>query len=347
MSNPATKQFLAHMNSGPEGMSKIAQVAEAFVRDKIRENSVFRRIIQPDQVDASELHPSPNHDTLVYLDYIQPNSRAMTLTFRGQPKARYIQGDKYEIPFHRISSERVEKVEEELLAYPFSITQVIEQQIVTDIQEIEDHRGVTYSEAAVQATGNIVRGAQATEDAALNGAGNGLRGTVQRSDLIELCKVLDGSRRSLHCFLMGETDADDVMHWTVEDFGDAVQSKVTIEGFAYDKLLGRLLIRTVKTDIVQPGNIYGFTEKKYLGKFLILNNTRFFLDKNVNLIWFQAYEVIGMSISNIASVAKLELYNGQGGGDDSSDALVNEREVGGGVYNQVADGNFFPQTYHW
>jgi hypothetical protein len=61
----------------------------------------------------------------------------------------------------------------------------------------------------------------------------------------------------------------------------------------------------------------------------------------------QAYEGVGLSISNIASVAKLELYNGQGGGDDTSDALLSEREVGGGVFNQVAAGNFFPRYVHY
>ena len=34
-----------------------------------------------------------------------------------------------------------------------------------DIQEIKDHRFLVYIEAAVQATGQIVRGVQAQEDA--------------------------------------------------------------------------------------------------------------------------------------------------------------------------------------
>jgi hypothetical protein len=346
MPHPLTKQFVAHINAGREGIEKTAAVSEAFTRDKLRENSVFRKIIPPDSVDASELQPSPNHDTLVFLDYIEPNSRAMTLTFRDQPTARYIEGDKYEIPFHRISSERMEKTEEELLAYSYPITKVIENNIVRDIQEIEDHRGITYSEAAVQTTGNIIRGVQALEDEAINGPGNGLRGQVQRSDLIELAKVLNGSRRVCDTFLMAETDANDVMHWTIETWGDEA-GKITVGGFTYDKLLGYKVVRTIKQEILQPGNIYAFTEKSMLGKFLILNGTRFFLDKDVNMITFQAYEIIGMSISNIASVAKCELYNGQGGGDDSSDSLVSEREVGGGVYNQVAAGNFFPTFYHY
>lgn len=346
MPHPLTKQFLAHLSTGREGVEKTATVSEAFTRDKLRENSVFRKIIPPDNVDASDLQTSPNHDTLVYLDHVEPDSRAMTLTFRDQPTAMYIEGDRYEIPFHRISSQRIEKVEEELLAYPYPITKVIETNIVRDIQEIEDHRGVTYTEAAVQTTGNIIRGAQALEDAAINGAGNGLRGSVQKSDLVELCKVLDGSRRRLEVFLMCEPDADDVMHWTVEQWGDK-SGDITVDGFKYGTLLGRKLVRTIKTDIFQPGNIYGFTDKTMLGKFLILNGTKFFLDKDVNLISMQAYEVVGMSISNIASVAKCELYNGQGGGDDSSDALISEREVGGGVFNQVAAGNFFPRFYHF
>jgi len=341
MANALTQYFMNHFDT-QEGQTKLAAVAQAFVRDKLRENSFARRILPPQQVSQSDMQVSVNHDTLVYIDYIEPNSRAMSLTFRGQPTARFISGEKYEIPLFTISSERFEKTEQELLAYRYPITKVIEDNSVRDIQEIEDHRFLVYVEAAVAATGNIVRGEQATEDAALNGAGNGLRGTIQRSDFIELCKVLDGSRRRLDKILICETDFDDIMSWTIEDFGDDVQGKVTIEGFKYDTIFGRKIVRTVKTDILAPGNIYGFCSPEWLGKFLILNNTRFFLDKEVNLIWWQAYEDIGMGIGNVASIAKLELYNGQGGADDSSDTLIAEADVGTQVFNQAGAGVTFP-----
>jgi hypothetical protein len=335
--------FSSHLDT-TEGKEKLAAVAQAYVRDKLRENSFMRKILPPQRVTKNDMQVSVNHDTLVYIDEIEPNSRAMTLTFRGQPTARYVSGKRYEIPIFTVSSERFEKVEQELLAYRMPITKVIEENTVKDIQEIEDHRGLVYIEACVQATGQIVRGEQATADATANGAGTGFRGSVQRADLVALFKELDGRRRRLKTLLMNEEDWDDVLLWTIEDNGDTLQSKVTVDGYTYDKIMGRMVVRTIKTDILQSGNIYGFASPEDIGKFLILNNTKFYIDKVANLIMWQSWEDIGIGIGNVSSLAKLELYNGQGAADDSSDAIISEDDVGTQVFNQAADGVTFPQV---
>ena len=338
--------FAAHLDN-PEGKEKLAAVAQAYVRDKLRENSFARKVLPPQMVTKNDMQVSVNHDTLVYIDEIEPNSRAMTLTFRGQPTARFIRAPRYEIPIFTVSSERFEKTEQELLAYRMPITKVIEDNSVKDIQEIEDHRFLVYIEAAVTATGKIVRGVQAQEDAAATAPGNGLRGQIQRADFISLFKELDRDRRRLTKILMNEEDWDDVMAWTIEDYGDTVQGKVVVDGYTYDRMMGRMVIRTVKTDILQTGNIYGFTDPEWLGKFLVLNNTKFYIDKVANLIMWQSWEDIGMAIGNVASLCKLELYNGQGGGNNASDPLIAEEDVGGGVYNQADDGITFPQVVQY
>ena len=335
--------FAAHLDD-PEGKEKLAAVAQAYVRDKLRENSFARKVLPPKMVTKNDMQVSVNHDTLVYIDEIEPNSRAMTLTFRGQPTARFIRAPRYEIPIFTVSSERFEKTEQELLAYRMPITKVIEDNSVKDIQEVEDHRFLVYIEAAVGATTKIVRGTQAEEDAAAFIPGNGLRGSIQRADLVKLFKELDKDRRRLTKVLMNEEDWDDVLLWTIEDYGDTVQGKVVVDGYTYDRIMGRMIIRTVKTDILQTGNIYGFTDPEWLGKFLVLNNTKFYIDKVANLVMWQSWEDIGMAIGNVASLAKLELYNGQGGGDNSSDSLIAEEDVGGGVYNRADDGITFPQV---
>jgi hypothetical protein len=295
-------------------------------------------------VTKNEMQVSVNHDTLVYIDEIEPNSRAMSMTFRGQPTARFIRAPRYEIPIFTISSERFEKVEQELLSYRMPITKVIEDNSVKDIQEIEDYRFLVFVEAAVQATGQIVRGEQATDDATANGAGTGFRGQIQRGDLISLFNELDGTRRRLSKVLINEVDWNDVLRWTIEDYGDTVQGKVVVDGYTYDRIMGRMVVRTVKTDILQTGNVYGFTSPEWLGKFLVLNNTKFYIDKVANLIMWQCWEDIGMGLGNVASLAKLELYNGQGGGIDTSDPLIPEEDVGTQVFNQADDGITFPQV---
>ena len=334
--------FSAHLDS-PEGKEKLAAVAQAYIRDKLRENSFARKILPPKMVTKADLQVSVNHDTMVYIDEVEPNSRAMSLTFRGQPTARWISGPRYEIPFFTISSEKFEKTEQELLAYRMPITKIIEDNAVKDIQEIEDHRFITYVNATTSATQQVVMGEQATDDMNANGLDNDFTGQIQRGDFIKLFKQLDKARLRCAKILMNEEDWDDVLAWTIEDYGDTIQGKVVVDGYKYDRIMGRMVIRTIKTDILETGNIYGFTTPEFLGKFLILNNTKFYIDKVANLISFQCWEDIGMGIGNVKSIAQLKLYN-IGASAVTTSAVPAESAVGGGINNQVADGVTYPKV---
>jgi hypothetical protein len=148
--------------------------------------------------------------------------------------------------------------------------------------------------------------------------------------------------------LMTEVDWDDILQWTVEDFGDRVQSETTVDGFKYNTILGRSYIRTIKTDILRPGNMYVFTKPEFFGKFYVLNNTKFYIDKIANTITFQAWEDIAMSVINIAAVRKLELYSGDASTLDADGLLSNflpmSEDSLGAVNNRVAAGLKFPQV---
>jgi hypothetical protein len=171
---------------------------------------------------------------------------------------------------------------------------------------------------------------------------------MQRKDIVEGFKLLDGNRLRCERWLVTEMDWDDQLSWTVEDQGDRIQSETTVDGYKYNTLLGRPYIRTVKTDILRPGNLYFFTSPEFFGKFYVLNQTKFYIDKVANMITFQAWEDIAMSVINIASARKVELY--------SADATVNDNESLrdsfipvaeeslGAVNNRVDQGLKFPQV---
>lgn len=341
MSSPAMASFLSMLNTEAD-TEKVAAVAQKFMQDKLRENGFMRSILPPQKVTPQECHPHMENDSLYYIDWIAPNSQAVSLSFRGTPRPRYIRGSRYPISFHTISSERFQKSTQELQVYPYSITKVIEDNTVRDIQGIEDHRGLTHIEAACQATGQIVRGQQARDDADAFGTGTGFRGKLQRDDIIDLIQFGPASERMLTRVLISEKDWDDIMRWTIEQTGDSVQANIYSKGIKQTDILGMKFIRTIKKDILQPGNVYAFTDPEWLGKFLVLNPVQFYVDKEVNLVWWQSWQDIGIGIGGIHSSAKLELYNGTEAGDNGSDPLINEADVGSSVYNQVDDGVFMP-----
>ena len=351
-----------------EGKEKIAEYGGSYIRDRLREVSFARKVIPPQQVTRNDCQRSVNHDTLVKIVDIEPQSRAMSMSFRGTPTARFIRGSRAEIGFYTISSEMFQKTEQELLAYEMPITKIIEENSVKDIQEIEDREFTIHIEAAVQALQQEANGGTATalgyatlaagtvvefsirkgELARTAGANDATVRPVQRPDLVNLFKLLDGNRLKSERLLMTEVDWDDLLAMTVEDLGDKLQSETMVDGYKYNTLLGRAYIRTIKTDILRPGNIYVFTKPEFFGRFYVLNNTKFYIDKVANTISFQAWEDIGMGVLNIAAVRKLELYSGDANPTTNADSLLAsfipvEEDQLGAVNNRVDAGLKFPQ----
>lgn len=351
-----------------EGKDKIAEYGGTYIRDRLREVSFHRKIVPPQQITRADCQRSVNHDTLVKIVDIEPQSRAAVLTFRGQPTARFIRAPRAEVSFYTISSEKFEKTEQELLAYEMPITKIIEDNSVKDIQEIEDREFTVTIEAAVQAlqleaNGNVVANTKLNKDTINSTVEFSIRKgslarqattnsavalPVQRPDFVNLFKMLDGNRLSAAMVLLTEVDWDDLLQWTVEDQGNKVQSETLIDGFKYNMLLGRAYCRTIKTDILRPGNIYCFTKPDFFGRFYILNNTKFYIDKIANLITWQAWEDIGSAVINIASVRKLETYSGDSSLNDADSIVASvtpkaEEELGA-VNNRVDSGLTFPSV---
>jgi hypothetical protein len=355
-----------------EGKDKLAELGGSWIRDRLREVAYSRHILPPEQVTRADCQRSVNHDTLVKIVDVEPQSRAMAITFRDQPTARFIRAPKAEIPFFTISSEKFEKTEQELLAYEMPITKVIEDNSVKDIQEIEDREFTRHIESAVQAlqaevnsTGtkynatNIRAGSLTAQvvsvvkgELALAADGvDFLVRPVQRPDFVEGFKLLDNNRLRSERMLVTEGDHDDVLQWTLEDFGDKITSETVVDGYKYNTLLGRKVVRTVKTDILRPGNIYLFTAPQFFGKFYILNNTKFYIDKIANVVTWQSWEDIGMGIVNISAVRKIELYRGSVKTGDTDTGWENKvpkaEEDLGAENNRVDSGLHYPSVQQY
>jgi len=350
----------------PEGKNKIAQLTGKMIRDRLREVSYARNFVPPEPVTKADVRPSVNYDTVTKLITLEPESRAMPLTFRGQPDARIIRAPRIEVPFYTISSEKFEKFTQELYAYDVSITKWIEDNSLKDIQEIEDREWTIHIEAAVQAVQQEANGGSVTT---LNASAIGTtveasvrKGSIarqaatddatvyplQKPDLTNLAKLLANNRLRPRKFLFTEGEFLDLHQWTVEDMGDKVQSETTVDGYKYQMVMGFSFVRTVKTDILRPGNVYVFTDPDYLGCFFVLNNVQFYIDKIANLITFQAWEDIAMVIANIAAVRKLELYSGDATSNDADGILadVSPKEVKdlGAPNHRADDGLTFPSV---
>lgn len=361
-----TFQMLINQLSDPALKTKVAAKFGGFVRDRLRESSFVEQVLPPENVDASQCQVSVNHDALVKIVSLEPRSRASVVNFRGEPRANFIRGLRVECAFFTIMSDMFQKPEQELLAYDFPITKVVEDNSVKDIGEIQDREFLIHAESGVQAlqveANGVATALNSTtigttvefsvckgEYARTSGAANtALALPIQRPDLVRLMKLLNGNRLQCAMFLMTEVDYNDILQWTIEDQGMTVQSETLVHGIKFNTLLGMRFIRTIKTDILRPGNVYAFTAPEFLGRFYVLNQTKFYIDKVINMIKFVAWKDVGMLIANIASVRKLELYAGDASSVDANSILADvtpkaEDDLGA-VNNRASAGQYYPKV---
>lgn len=367
MSN-VKETLLAQLND-PSAKQKIAAQFGGYIRDRLREASFVERVLPPATIDRSQCQVSTNHDSLVKIVELEPQSRAMVVNFRGEPQSRLIRGDRVEIPFFTIMSDMWQKAEQEFLAYSYPIGKVIEQNSVRDIAEVQDREFIIHCESAVQALQTEANGGTATaltasalqgvsppvessvvkgEQARVAATDDAVVRPIQKPDIVALIKLLDRNRLESELILMTAPDWDDILQWTLEDQGDKVQSETVVNGWKYNLLMGKRYVRTIKTDILRPGNVYCFTSPDFLGRFYVLNNVKFYIDKVINMIKFVAWKDVGMSIVNIAAVRKLELYSGDATSNDTNSILATVTPVAetalGAKNNRAAERKFYPNV---
>ena len=297
--NPKTvnELFVQKLDSEHE---KVAAETAAFIRTKLREVAFSRKIINPQYVTKADLQRSLQHDQLVKIIDIEPDSAAMEINLRGTPHTRYVEGKRFEISFFNISSEEFQKIEEELLAYEMPITEVIERNSVKDIQKIEDTAFMRAIDAALVSSTKFDTYAPAVS------------GTIEIGAFVKLFNLLEGASAGTNqlktdLILMNQADFNKFMALPATTIGAVVAGEQYINGFKYDTLLGKKLIVTNKGDLVPEKSIYAFAAQEFLGKFFILNDTKFWVEKKRNLIKWSAYETLGMGIGNIQGVAKVTL----------------------------------------
>lgn len=275
-----------------EGLQKSAAAGAAFVRSKIREIGFARRILPPESVTRADTTRSTEHDTLIKIVDIEHDSKAMAVNFASEADERYIQGKRYALPFFKVESEKFVKSEGELLAYDYPITKVIEENSVKDIQRVEDEKFIEYAESAVAITGKRLTSTATA---------------VDRKQVNSLFKMIDFDQLYVGTVLMNTVDYDDWMIQPATEVGSPLASEITVNGYKYPTILKRKLVVTNKHDIVLPGEIWAFTDPAYLGNFFILNDVKFWIKKEADLVIWKTWEYVAEGFGNIKSIAKLEL----------------------------------------
>jgi hypothetical protein len=282
--------FLERLGT-PEGRTELTEKGVLYIKKILREESFLRKILPPQVVTKMDLQRSATTDTFEKIVDIEPDSFALDLNFLGEPQTEYVEGKRYRVTFQEITSSMFEKNELELAAYEIPLIKVIEQNAIKDIHEREDRQWLRNNRQVIQLT------AKAVDDASQT--------FLSRDLLTEGSKLVSNERRRATKVLMSSPTWEDIGKWVATDVGDTLASKITVDGYDLNQLLGKGLIVTTKTSILPFGEVWFYTDQAYLGNFFLFGSTQFYIDKIAELIRWKAWEVIGVGIGNVFSLSRV------------------------------------------
>lgn len=156
-----------------------------------------------------------------------------------------------------------------------------------------------------------------------------------RDVLRDVIKVHASRQLKARCFLMHEATWNDTIAWSQNEAGLEVTSEIVKDGYKYTTVAGYTFVTTVRDnpDIVAPGQIFVFPSPEFLGRYLILENTKFWISKQGRFITMEAWEDSGIGFGNIKGLACIIL---KGASIDLPARFSNEAEnVGVRVTNAI------------
>lgn len=309
--------------STKDGLEKMAGLATDFCRIKIREEGFTRKILPPKQITSADLDQAVDSDSPMRIIHKDKLSKAYPVTFTEQSQQRYYIGNKFQVFYSTIMSEEFFKPIEELQTYRIPIKQIIQENYLKDIQIAEDEQFIKTVDAIITQRETDEEGSAKYEVA----------GPFTPAILAEGLKLLVAQEVPIGTILINEQDWMSLLQLQQPAAGSAVMQDIIVNGYSYTKLLGYNFIRTIKNDIVKPGNIYLFTTPEYLGVFDVLNDVKAFMETEANKFRFYLYETIGIAIGNTSGIAKISLTwtePGEPGSGEDEEAGTESGDAGGG-----------------
>jgi len=137
--------------------------------------------------------------------------------------------------------------------------------------------------------------------------------TFSRRVVKEVAKIPAARQLKARTFLLHEFDWVDSIAWTTDEAGLELVKEITIGGYKYTTVAGYTYVTTVRDNnkILEPGQIYAFPAPEMLGRFLVLQNTCFYINKEGRFFHMEAWEECGVGFGNVRGLG-LVLLAGAG-----------------------------------
>jgi len=277
--------FIRKLESGR--VKEAQDEGSAFIRQKVRQESFAREIINPILLADDELDRDENTDQPKKIVEKEPDSVATFVTFQGTGPRTWFKGPRFAVKFGKTESQRFTKNKWELMTYQNDIRKILSDNSVKDMADQED---LKYIET-IDALAALNPAAQITAAASFSSAAfrNGFQKMV-------------GRRQPIGKILLTKELYYEALDLPATSVGDDVAARHYDAGIEEEeKLWGIPVVSTMKSDILNPKKAYIIAPENFHGVFFLLQDATLFIKQEADIIEFWSYAAPGIGIGNSVS----------------------------------------------
>ncbi len=280
-----------------DGRTKEAEAeGTAFIRQKMRQESFFREIIEPVMLDDSEIDRDEDTDQPKKIVEKEPDSVATFVPFHGTGRRTWFRGRRFAVYFGKTESQRFTKSKFELMTYQNDIRKILSDNSVKDMADQEDQKATDTVDAILTLNPTQVISAPAFASSAFK---RGLQGLLNR-------------KQPIGKMLMTKSLYYEALDLPATSVGNDVASRHYDLGIeAEEKLWGIPVVSTIKNEIVNGAagsrrSAYIFAPQNYLGCFFLLQDATLYIKQEADIIEFWSYAAPGIGLGNTNAVERID-----------------------------------------
>ena len=307
------QMFERALNNDAE-MAKVAQDLGDYIFERVREYSFRDRLLVPQPVAPAEIRSGITEgtgsavpgqitdaigDSLYIVREVEVEGKAMIISLRGQPTATYIDGKRFAIPMHTVSTQRFQKTKDELLATQYDLLKVVESTAFMETHRERDKTFLDYCELAIAETGKHIE----------------VSGPIQRSAFESMQHPALAAEIVPTRALMSKVAGGGMNLWDHSDLGDRVYDVAT-EGWRSKKVGGLEHIESVKSELfdtfdnkdqpkyIEESEMWSFPDSKFLGYNVYCGDYNVWSSWEGRLWRFEGHQTVGLGFGNIKGITK-------------------------------------------
>jgi hypothetical protein len=278
-------------------IKEAAEEGTAFTRQKLRQESFARELIEPVLLDDTEIDRDENTDQPKKIVEKEPDSIATFVPFHGTGPRTWFRGGRYAIYFGKTESPRFTKSKFELMTYQNDIRKILSDNSVKDMADQEDSKFLGTANEILALNPTHVTAAPVFASAAFK---RGFQALVNR-------------KQPIGKILMTKSLYYESLDLPATSVGNDVASRHYDTGIeSEEKLWGIPVVSTIKREIVDDvsgqtrRSAYIFAPEDYLGKFYLLQDATLFIKQEADIIEFFSYAAPGMGFGNVNAFQRVD-----------------------------------------